>query len=86
MRATVLVFVLCAVACVVAHVAILRSVVRAAAERPAPEPGVPRPGLASEVVWATIPMLALALVLTATWMKVRAGRVPPPETIMEVAR
>ena len=86
MRATVLVFALCAVACLVAHVGILRSVLRTtAADRPV-EPGVPRPRIGIEIVWAVIPMLALAVVLTATWARVQSGRVPPPESIMEIAR
>lgn len=86
MRATAIVFALCAVACAVAHVAILRSVVRTASDRTAVEPGVPRPSLASELVWAALPMLALALVLTATWTKVRRDTPPQPEAILEVAR
>jgi hypothetical protein len=86
MRATVLVFVLCAVACFVAHVAILRSVLRTGGGDAPTEPGVPRPRLGVEIVWAIVPMLALALVLTATWARVRSDPVPPPESIMEVAR
>lgn len=80
-----IVFALCALACAVAHVAILRSVLRAAAARPA-DAGVPRPGLVAEIVWAVLPMLALALVLTATWVKVERRDVPRPEPILEVAR
>lgn len=88
MPATVVVFALCAVACAVAHVAILRSVVRAAAERAPVEPGIPRPSFAVELLWAVLPMLALALVLTATWAKVRSEALPPPrpQPILEVAR
>ena len=86
MRAAVVVFVVCAVACAVAHIAILRSVVRTAAERTPLEPGVPRPGFTSELIWAVLPLLVLALVLTATWAKVRSRPVPQPESILEVAR
>ena len=86
MRGVVIVFTVCAVACAIAHVAILRSVVRSAATRMPMEPGVPRSGFAVELVWAVLPMLALALVLTATWAKVRASPAPPPQPIMEVAR
>jgi uncharacterized membrane protein len=86
MRATAIVFAVCAVACVVAHVAILRSVVRAASDRTPLEPGVPRPSLAVELVWAVLPMLALGLVLTATWTEVRRDSAPQPEAILEVAR
>ena len=86
MRATAIVFALCAVACAVAHVAILRSVVRAASDRTPVESGVPRPSFAVELVWAVLPMLALALVLTATWTKVRRDSTSQPEAILEVAR
>lgn len=79
------VFALCALACAVAHVAILRSVLRTSATRPM-ESGVPRPGIIVEIVWAVLPMLALALVLTATWVKVERRDVPRPEPILEVAR
>ena len=85
MRAAVLVFVLCAVGCLVAHVAILRSVLRTAGGNAPVEPGVPRPRIGVEVIWAVLPMLALALVLTATWARVQR-HVPRPEPIMEVAR
>lgn len=86
MRATVLVFAVCAVACLVAHLAILRSVLRTAAGNTPLEPGVPRPRIGVEVVWAVLPILALALVLTATWARVQSNRAAPPEPIMEVAR
>ena len=84
MRASVVVFALCALACFVAHIAILRSVLRTAADVPPSDPGVPRPRIGIEVLWAIIPMLALALVLTATWARVRVA--PAPRAIMEVAR
>lgn len=86
MRATVIVFAISAVACFVAHVAILRSVLRTAAATLPTEPGVPRPRIGIEVLWAVIPMLVLALVLTATWARVRAGVAPAPTAVMEVAQ
>ena len=86
MRVAVLVFAVCAVGCAVAHIAILRSVVRSAAARPPVESAVHRPRFVVELIWAVLPMLALALVLTATWAKVRSNSSPRPESIMEVAR
>lgn len=85
MRAEVIVFGGCVAACVVAHVAILRSVIRARAT--APDPGVPRPRLLVEIAWALIPAIALAFVLTATWDRVqdRSGT-PAPSLLMRVAR
>lgn len=86
MSAAELVFAACAAACVVGHVAILRSVVRAGAARE--HASVPRPRFLVELVWAAIPIVVLALVLTATWARVR--RVPAhehiPDKILEVAR
>ena len=85
MKAEVLVFAVCAAACVVAHLAILRSVVRARAT--ASDPGVPRPKLLVEVAWALIPAIALAFVLTATWAKiVDRDSAPAPSLMMRVAR
>lgn len=79
------VFAICAAACVVAHVAILRSVVRARAT--APDPGVPRPKLLVEVAWALIPAIALAFVLTATWARiVERDGAPAPSLLMRIAR
>ena len=86
MRASVIVFALCALACFVAHVAILRSVLRTTAETLPADAAVPRPRIGIEVLWAVIPMLALALVLTATWARVRSHVRRAPEAIMEVAR
>ena len=85
MSASAIVFAGCAIACLIGHIAILRSVLRTAAAQPA-DAGVPRPRIGIEVVWAVLPMLALALVLTATWAKVRAADTPRPEVLLEVAR
>ena len=85
MRAEVVVFAVCVAACLVAHVAIFRSVLRARGV--ATDPGVPRPRLLVEIAWALVPAVALALVLTATWSKVQehAGA-PGPSLLMRVAR
>lgn len=85
MRTAVLVFAACAAACVLGHVAILRSVVRRGAAQE--DPAVPRPNFLIELVWAVIPIIVLAFVLTATWAKVRsAPHRHPPDPIMEIAR
>ena len=78
------VFAIAVVACAVAHVAILRSVVRRAAT--ATSPDVPRPNLAVEIVWALLPAVVLALVLTATWDRVRHQEEARSGVLIEVAR
>jgi hypothetical protein len=79
------VFAVCVAACVVAHVAILRSVLRARSV--AADPGVPRPRLLVEVAWALVPAIALAFVLTATWSRVQENDGPPKaRLLMRVAR
>jgi len=83
--AAVLVFVVCAVACAVANVAILVSALRPAPSDAAAT-GVPRPNRAVEVAWALLPILMLAFVLTATWGRVRVRDVPKPVEVMKVAR
>lgn len=85
MTANVIVFAVCVAACVVAHVAILRSVLRSRVV--AADPAVPRPKLLVEVAWALVPAIALAFVLTATWAKVQErGVAPAPSLLMRVAR
>jgi heme/copper-type cytochrome/quinol oxidase subunit 2 len=84
MSAVVIVFGICALACVVGHVAILLSVLRARSS--ASDANVPRPRTAIEVVWALVPAVALAFVLTATWVQVRANAVHKPNVMMKVAR
>jgi hypothetical protein len=59
----------CAAACAIAHVGILRSVLRRA---DAVSPDVPRPRLMIEVLWAVVPMAVLAAVLLVTYPRVRA--------------
>jgi len=81
--APVLVFVACAVACGVAHVAILVSTVRGRAT--AEIATLPRSRAAVEALWALVPVVVLALVLTATWARVRERPVRVPE-VMKVAQ
>jgi hypothetical protein len=83
--AGVLVFVLGAAACVVAHLAILVSVIRRPHPSAATE-GVPRPRPVAEIIWAVVPIIALALVLTATWGRVRDRATPKPDVMMKIAR
>jgi heme/copper-type cytochrome/quinol oxidase subunit 2 len=77
------VFAACVAACVIGHGAILLSVSRRSVVPV--EPGVPRPRRVVEILWALIPAIALAFVLTATWDRVRQGPAEPP-IIMKVAR
>ena len=85
MKVEVIVFAVCVAACIVAHIAILRSVIRSRAT--AADPGVPRPRLLIEVAWAIVPAVVLAFVLTATWAKVREGtNAPAPTLLMRIAR
>lgn len=76
------VFFACVVACAVAHIAILVSVARRAPGTAAP--GVPAPRRGLEILWAVLPMLALALLLTATWDRMRQRDEPPAS--LRVAR
>jgi hypothetical protein len=69
MRAVVPLFAICAAACLVAHVAIIRSVLRSRSVRASMD--VPRPRLGVEILWALLPAVALAFLLGATWMRVR---------------
>lgn len=85
MSVAVLVFGLCAACCAIAQVAIVLSVVRTRATAPA-DAGVPRPRLATEIAWAVLPALVLALLLTATWTRVRGSPTPTPDVMMKVAR
>jgi hypothetical protein len=84
-RVQVLVFAACAAACLVAHVAILVSTVRSRV-RPDPESGVPRPNAVVEAFWALLPIVALAVVLTATWTRVRDHRDAAPAALMKIAQ
>jgi heme/copper-type cytochrome/quinol oxidase subunit 2 len=67
-----------AAACVVAQVAIVRSVVVARA----PEGGdIPRPAArprAPEIAWAVVPAIALALVLVLTWRELHPAPAAAP--------
>lgn len=77
------VFAACVAACAIAHLAILLSVARRPAH-PA-QPGVPQPRRGVEILWALLPMVVLALVVTATWDRVRERSAEPP-VLMKVAR
>jgi hypothetical protein len=83
MRPVIIVFAIAVAACAVAHVAIFASVVRRATG--VADTNVPRPNFIAEVVWALIPALALALVLTATWVRVREHAVADP-AVLKIAR
>jgi heme/copper-type cytochrome/quinol oxidase subunit 2 len=84
MSTAVIVFAVSAAACLVAHVAILHAVVRSRT-RIASDAAVPRPNLLVEIVWALVPAIVLAFVLTATWAKIRERPASPP-AIMRLAR
>lgn len=64
------IFWIAAVACLIAELAILRSTF--AARSPNKSTLVPSASPRSEVVWAILPGLALAAVLTATWQRIEA--------------
>jgi len=81
--APVVVFVACVVACVVAHIAILLSTVRG--QMTVAVGQMSRPRAAIEALWAMVPVLVLALVLTATWARVREQPRRAPE-VMKVAQ
>jgi heme/copper-type cytochrome/quinol oxidase subunit 2 len=76
----VVVFLVCVAAATIAHLAILVSSVSTRARVNASE-SVPRPRVLVEFVWALIPILALALLFTATWERVRARERQPAETM-----
>lgn len=78
------VFAIAVLACAIAHVAIVLSVVRRASSPASPD--VPRPRLAVEILWALLPVVALALVLTATWERVRDREASPSGVLLEVTR
>lgn len=85
MTVEVIVFAACVAACIVAHVAILRSVIRSRSV--ASDPGVPRPKLLVEIAWALVPVIALAFLLTATWSRIQdRDGAPAPSLMMRIAR
>lgn len=84
MRMAVIAFAICALACAIAQIAILASLFR---KRPVvADPGVPRPRMSVEVVWALVPAIVLAFLLTATWERVRDNATSKPHEVMKVAR
>lgn len=84
MHPVVLAFAICAIACLVAHGAILASIVSRRSTQPAA--GVPRPRALVEIVWALIPAIVLIFLLTATWIRVRENAKPKPGMMMKVAQ
>jgi heme/copper-type cytochrome/quinol oxidase subunit 2 len=64
------IFWIAAVACVIAELAILRSTFAARSSQKSTL--VPSASPRSEVVWAILPGLALAFLLTATWRRIEA--------------
>lgn len=84
MSPVIIVFAIAVLASAVAHVAILNSVVRRASR--VADTSVPRPRVLVEIAWALIPMLVLALVLTATWSKVREQPAPRAGAVIKIAR
>jgi hypothetical protein len=83
-RATIVVFAVAAFASIVAHLVILTSVLRRV-WRPV-EPGVPRPRPLAEIAWALLPFLVLALVLTASWARVRDTASRKSVPVLRIAR
>lgn len=63
------IFWLAAIACVIAEIAILRSIY--AARRVEKSELVPAANRAGEVAWAVTPALALAVLLVITWQRVQ---------------
>ena len=84
MRPAVAVFLLCVVACVLAHAFILVSVIGRRTN--AVNAGVPWPKLVVEILWALLPAVVLALVLTATWQRVQDRGTKAPGMLMRVAQ
>jgi heme/copper-type cytochrome/quinol oxidase subunit 2 len=64
------IFWIAAIACVIAEIAILRSVF--AARRNRKSELVPAASAAGELAWAVIPVLALSAVLVATYQRIEA--------------
>jgi heme/copper-type cytochrome/quinol oxidase subunit 2 len=81
--APVIVFAVAAAMCAVAQVAILASVIRRRSS--VVDSHVPRPRAAAEIVWAIVPAIALAFLLTATWQRVREHGAPMPADVSKVA-
>lgn len=84
MHPVVIVFGICALACVIGHVAILHSVIRSRST--VADSNVPRPRAMREVIWALVPAIVLAFVLTATWIRVSDNAAAKPKAMMKVAR
>jgi heme/copper-type cytochrome/quinol oxidase subunit 2 len=64
------IFWIAVLACIVAQIAILRSTY--AARRVEKSALVPAASRAGEIVWAIVPVVALSVLLVATWQKIEA--------------
>ena len=83
MSARAIVFMACVAACVVAHIAIVISSLTA--QPVAQGDAVPKPRPAIEFLWALVPIVALAFLLTATWNRITDNERHPPAA-MKLAR
>jgi heme/copper-type cytochrome/quinol oxidase subunit 2 len=68
-----IIFWLAAACCALAQAAIIRSAIRARAQRP---DGTASPSRPIEVAWTVLPALMLALVLVFTWRALHASPAP----------
>ena len=84
MGAAVPLFVICAAGCLLAHVAIIRSVLRSRSARASSD--VPQPRLAVEILWALLPAVALAFLLGATWIRVQLHAGAPSPSVPAEAK
>jgi heme/copper-type cytochrome/quinol oxidase subunit 2 len=78
------IFWIAVVSCLVAQIAIVRSVFRMRDEKPAK--GMPRPRTSVEVAWVIIPAIALAGVLLLTWRAIHPASTAPATTPARSAR
>jgi heme/copper-type cytochrome/quinol oxidase subunit 2 len=83
MRWSVIVFGVAAVACAAAHIAILASVIRRRAA--VVDANVPRPRAGVEIVWALVPVIAVAWLLMATWQDVQKNDADRAARIVKTA-
>lgn len=69
------IFWIAVVSCLVAQIAIVRSVFRMRGETPAG--GLPRPRTGVEMAWVIVPAIALAGVLALTWRAIHPSPLAP---------
>ena len=72
------------VSCLVAQIAILRSVLRMRGEMPAN--GVPKPRTGVEIAWVIVPAIALTAVLVLTWRTIHRTSAGPAVPTSSAAR